>query len=261
MAPALRELPTVRVDRELAVEGDAATAVEPVVGLTETAEPEALEPRDGVEGEAVVDERQVHLGRPHVGPRPEVRGLADDLGLVRQGVLVPRHPLEDLRADRLNAHCGVGEVVRDGRRRDDDGDGPVAGHVAVVQPERRGDGSRREVVVHRHRVPVDGVGVEPGVPPPVDRNHPEHFAGSAVTMHVLRGVQGDPIGGGHGAEGSAPFAERSRDTLGVPAVPDPRSPQQPARPEQRARRRWIPRRSGSTGRDGRAPRPRPWRPQ
>ena len=64
MRAALGELPAVRVDRELAVEGDASPAVEPVVGLAEPAEPEALEPRDGVEGEAVVDKRHVDVGRP-----------------------------------------------------------------------------------------------------------------------------------------------------------------------------------------------------
>ena len=69
----------MRVDRELAVERDATASVEPVVGLAEVTESEALEPRDGIEGEAVVHQRQVHLGRSHVGPRPQVRGLADDL--------------------------------------------------------------------------------------------------------------------------------------------------------------------------------------
>src|SRR5580704_18191869 len=51
----LGELAAVRVDREVPVERDAASAVEPVVGLAETAEAQRLEPRDGVEREAVVD--------------------------------------------------------------------------------------------------------------------------------------------------------------------------------------------------------------
>ena len=38
-------------------------------------------------------------------------------------------------------------------------------------------------------------------------------------MHVLRGVHGDPVGGGHGAEGRPPFTEWARDTLGPPAAP------------------------------------------
>ena len=97
-----------------------------------------------------------------------------------------------------------------------DGDGPVARHVAVVEPERRGDGTRREVVVHRHRVPVDGGRVQRRVAPPVDRDQPEHLAGDAVAVQVLVGVHGDPVGGGHGAEGRAPFAERARDPLAAP---------------------------------------------
>ena len=88
---------------------------------------------------------------------------------------------------------------------------PSHGHVAVVEPERGGDGPRREVVVHRHRLPVDGGRVERSVPPPVDRDQPEHLAGGAVAVQVLVGVHADPVGGGHGAEGGAPFAERARD--------------------------------------------------
>src|SRR6202012_464549 len=38
VAPTFRELPTVRIDRELAVQRDATTTVEPVVGLAEAAE-------------------------------------------------------------------------------------------------------------------------------------------------------------------------------------------------------------------------------
>ena len=63
MGAALGELAAVRVHRELAVERDAAAAVEPVLGLAEAAEAEALEPGDGVEREAVVDEGEVDVGR------------------------------------------------------------------------------------------------------------------------------------------------------------------------------------------------------
>src|ERR1035441_8380731 len=54
VGPPLRELATMGVDRQLAVEGDPAAVVQPVVGFPETAEAEGFEPRDGVEGEAVV---------------------------------------------------------------------------------------------------------------------------------------------------------------------------------------------------------------
>ena len=142
-----------------------------------------------------------------------MRGLADDLRLMSQGVLVPRNPFEDLGAYRLDAHRRVREVVGDRRRRDDHGDGPVAWYVAVVEPERGGDRPRREIVVHRHRIPVDGSGVERSVAPPVERDQSEHLAGGTVAVHVLRGVHADPVGGGHGAERSAPFAERAGNPL------------------------------------------------
>src|SRR5579872_4749468 len=47
VGPSLRQLTTVRVDRKVAVEPDAASAVEPVVGLAEAAEAQRLDPRDG----------------------------------------------------------------------------------------------------------------------------------------------------------------------------------------------------------------------
>ena len=59
---ALGELAAVGVHGQLAAERDAAAAVEPVLGLAEAAEPEALQPGDGVEGEAVVEEGQVDVG-------------------------------------------------------------------------------------------------------------------------------------------------------------------------------------------------------
>src|SRR6185312_12635072 len=46
VGPPLRQLAAVRVDREFAVRRDAASAVEPVVGLAEAAEAERLDPRD-----------------------------------------------------------------------------------------------------------------------------------------------------------------------------------------------------------------------
>src|SRR3954454_6316259 len=51
---ALRELAAVGVHWQLAVEGDAAPAVDPVRGTADLAEPERFEPRDGVEREPVV---------------------------------------------------------------------------------------------------------------------------------------------------------------------------------------------------------------
>ena len=83
VGPPLGELPAVGIDRQLPVEGDPPTPVQPVVGLAEPAESEGLEPRDGVEGEAVVEQGQVDVGRSEArsatrggptGPAPGARG-------------------------------------------------------------------------------------------------------------------------------------------------------------------------------------------
>ena len=83
VGPPLGELAAVGIDRQLAVEGDPPSPVQPVVGLTEPAEPEGLEPGDGVEGEAVVEQGQVDVGRAagrssttggRPGPGPGARG-------------------------------------------------------------------------------------------------------------------------------------------------------------------------------------------
>ncbi len=147
-----------------------------------------------------------------------MRGLADDLGLMGNGVLVPRHALEDLGAHRFDAHRRVGEIPACRRRGDDDRDGPVAGHVTVVEPEWRGDGPCREVVIHRHGVAVDGGRIQRRIPPPVDRDQTEHLARGAVAMQVLIGVDADPVGRGHGPERGAPLAERAGHALRPPAA-------------------------------------------
>ena len=61
MRAALGELAAVRVDREVTIEGDAPAAVQPLVGLSEVAEAEPLDPRDRVEREAVVDQGEVDV--------------------------------------------------------------------------------------------------------------------------------------------------------------------------------------------------------
>ena len=63
----------VRIDNRLVhgqvtVERDSATAVDPVLGFADAAEPEGLDPRDGVEREAVVDEREVDVRRAQRRP-------------------------------------------------------------------------------------------------------------------------------------------------------------------------------------------------
>src|SRR5439155_8204680 len=71
----LGQLASVRVHGQLAVERDPASPVEPILCLAEAAESECFDPGDGVEGEPVVDEREIDVGRPQTRPRPQVRRL------------------------------------------------------------------------------------------------------------------------------------------------------------------------------------------
>src|SRR5207237_1188538 len=71
------QLTAVGVHRQIAVERDALPALEPVLRLADPAEPESFEPRDGIEGEAVVEERQVDVVRPETRARPQVRALPE----------------------------------------------------------------------------------------------------------------------------------------------------------------------------------------
>src|SRR3954451_816634 len=51
-----RELPAVRVERQLATEADALSAVNEILALADTAETEGLDPRQAVEAEPVVEQ-------------------------------------------------------------------------------------------------------------------------------------------------------------------------------------------------------------
>ena len=136
---ALRELAAVRVERERAVEGDRAPAVDPVLRLAEAAEAERLDPRDAVEREPVVQQGDVDVVGGQRRARPQMRRRPDHLRLVGDRVLVPRQPFGDLGARRLDADRRMRQVAGDIGGADDDGHRPVARHVAVVQAERRRD--------------------------------------------------------------------------------------------------------------------------
>ena len=74
--PTRRELAAVGVERQHAVERDVLPAVEEVLRLALAAEPERLEPRQAVEREAVVEQRDVDVGR--AAGRCGSRGAAPD---------------------------------------------------------------------------------------------------------------------------------------------------------------------------------------
>jgi hypothetical protein len=135
-------------------------------------------------------------------------------------LLVPGDPLRDLGADRLDPHGRLGQVGGDRGVGHDDRDRGVAGDVAVVEPERAGDGPGRQVVVHRHRVAVDRHRVAGGVGPAVERDPARHLAGRPVPVQVVVGVHADPVRGRHRSEGRAPLLRRA----GQPATTDQRQP-------------------------------------
>ena len=157
--------------------------------------------------------------------------------------------------DGVDPDGGLGQVAGHRRVGHDDGDRGVARDVAVVEPERRGDGPGRQVVVHRHRVAVDGRRVAGGVGPAVEGDPPEHLPGGAVAVQVLVGVHADPVGRRHRAE--------RRPPLGI--GPDTRPPPGGRRPRAAIGR--LPHRAeaqdvaaqaaghGEHGRDDRATRP------
>src|SRR5580704_5865376 len=202
---ALAELTTMGIHRDLTVQCDPPTSVQPLLSLTEGTETECFDPGNGIEGEAVVDKGDIHVAWSKVGPGPEVGGLAEDLGLVGDGALVPRNALENLRADGFDPYRRPGEVPGNRGVGHHHGDRAVAGHIAVVQSERGGNGPGGHVVVHRHRLPVDGRRIAGCVLPTVDGDESEHLASCPETMQVLVGVGRDPIGCRQGTEWCAPL--------------------------------------------------------
>jgi hypothetical protein len=181
---------------------------------TYAAEPERLDPRDRVEREAVVHEREVDVGGPQVGAGPQVRRLAEDLGLVGDRLLVPGDPLRDLGADRLDPHGRLGQVGGDrGVGHDDRDQAGVDGqrqrihhqpapdrrpadpgqHRPVLEPvaARRRTGGRAPGLAHQ----VGGVGLarrlEQRQPDVVGRLEPDHDLLANVD---LVGVAPDDVG-------------------------------------------------------------------
>src|SRR5262249_1285016 len=160
------------------------------LGLADAAEPQRLDPGEAVEGEAVVQFGHVDVGGAQVGAGPQVGGLAGGLGVGGGRGRGPLPALGGLGGVGRGAAGGAGEVGCGVDGGDDDGHGSVAGDVAVVEAEGGGDGAGLEVVVHRHRVAVDGGGVEGGVGALVEGDPAEGLAGGAVTVHVALGVLG-----------------------------------------------------------------------
>ena len=94
--------------------------------------------------------------------------------------------------------------------RDDDRRRPVGRGVAVVEAQRRRDHPHRQVVVHRHRVAVDRLGVQRGVGAGVEGDLCQLLACRAVLVEVALGHHPDPVGGRRRPEGQRPLHEARR---------------------------------------------------
>ena len=136
------------------------------------AEAERLEPDDGEDGEAVVELCRVDVGGLQLGALPHGSGgvAGGHGGHVVE--LVPARTPPQRRAEGVDLDGRVVEVGGEVTVRDDDDGRPVARSVAVVEAQRRGDHARREIVLHRHRVGVDRLGVQRGVGAVVDGDGP-----------------------------------------------------------------------------------------
>lgn len=132
----LGQLATVGVEWEIAVQRDAPTAIQPSLGLPEAAEAQGLEPRHAVERKAVVQQRNVDVLGPQISSAPQMRGLADDLGLVSERPLIPRDTFGHLRSDGVAAYGRSRQITADRRVGHHDRDRAVTGNVAIVEAER-----------------------------------------------------------------------------------------------------------------------------
>ena len=157
--PAGRELPAVRVERQLAVERDPLAALDERPALAAPAEAERLEPRHREPAEAVVQLGDVDVAGAQIGARPHVRGGVACRHRRHVVPLVPRRPAPQRGADRFDACDRMVDRGRVLGGRHDHRGRPVDGNVAVEQAERGGDHAGREVVVDRHRVTEDRVRV------------------------------------------------------------------------------------------------------
>ena len=70
-----------------------------------------------------------------------------------------------------------------------------------------GDHPRREIVLHRHRVAIDGLGVQARIGPVVDGDGAHLLAGQPELVHAALGHHGQPVAGRDGAVGDGPLQE------------------------------------------------------
>ncbi len=194
------QLSPIGIQWQIAVQRDPRGTLDERSGLAVRADAERLQPRQGEEGEAVVEFGDVQVGGSEVGPRPHL-GRRIDRRHLREVLPVEPAARAVRSADRLDRHRGiraVGGVLRSGY---DERDRPVNRHVAVVQSEWVRYRPGRQVVGHGHRVPVCGKRIQSRVATAVDREPAQLLLGGAVALHVAPTVHRDPVRRGIGVRG------------------------------------------------------------
>ena len=140
-----------------------------------------------------------------------MQGLTEQLGLVRERPLVPGDWLDDLSAHRFDVHGFVLGVLRSILGRNNDGHGTVTGNIAVIEAKWCRHHARIEVVVHRHRVLVDGPRVPCRHGPVIRGDSTKYRSIPAVALEIIRGVHRDPVTRTHCPIGRA-LTHRTWDT-------------------------------------------------
>ena len=102
------------------------------------------------------------------------------------------------------------------RARDDYRDATITGYVAVVEAERCRDHARVHVVVHGHRIAVDGVRIACRVLAGVQGDLRQLLARRAVLVKVSLREHRDPVGRRGGPEGKGPLQHAACATAAHP---------------------------------------------
>ena len=205
MQPSPGQLTAAGVQRQLTVQRDPLAAFDELTDAAMLTETQRLQPHHGQEAESVIELGHVDVRRPQRGVVPQ-RGSRVVRSHRREvETLLPGWPFEHPGTHRLHRQRVPGQTRGGVAARHDDGGGAVTGHIAVVEAQRFGDHPGRQVVVHRHRVAVDRIRVQPGVSPGIERDRTELLTGEPEFVHVALGRHGQPVGGGQRAERRRPF--------------------------------------------------------
>jgi hypothetical protein len=169
------ELPAARVDGELAITRDTRAALNEFGRLAAPAQPERLQPQQRQDAPAVIDLGDIDIARGQTrrtGPEHAARGVDAGGG-----------------SNRLEKNRWMAGIGRRLAARDDQHHRTVDGRIAVIEAQRLRDHPCPEVVVHRQRLPVDGVRVARGILPGDEGDLCQLLAGRAVLVEIALGQQ------------------------------------------------------------------------